>query len=146
MKYLFLMAFFLVGFGVSAQNLSDKEKLKAEIKNIENSFAKYLQKNGAAAAFYEFAAENAVIKRERDTLIVGREAIKKYYEKPSFEHASAVWEPDCIEVSGDGTMAYTYGKYEWTMTNEKDEKKTFSGVFHTVWLRMPDGKWKYVWD
>lgn len=140
------MTFFLAAFGVSGQNMPDKDKLKAEIKNIENSFAKYLQKNGAAAAFYEFAAENAVIKRERDTLIVGREAIKNYYENPSYKRAFAVWEPDFIEVSDDGTMAYTYGKYEWTMANEKGEKKTFSGVFHTVWRRMPDGKWKYVWD
>ena len=58
----------------------------------------------------------------------------------------ATWKPDFIDVSNDGTMSYTYGNYEWSMTDTLENTKISTGVFHTVWKKMLDGNWKYVWD
>lgn len=137
---------FLLISCLSNHRKTDKELLKKEIKQMENDFQKTLMREGTAHAFYTFAADDAVIKRENDTLIMGNDAIKKYYSKPIYKNAVAKWEPDYIDISEDGTLAYTYGKYSWDFTDSVGKVTTYKGVFHTVWKRMADGNWKYVWD
>lgn len=124
----------------------DKEVLKKEVKQTENDFQKTLAKDGTAIAFYTYADENAVINRGNDSLIHGREAIRNYYSKPTYKNAIAQWEPDFIDVSDDGTLAYTYGKYSWDFTDSLGKITTYKGIFHTVWKKTSDGTWKYVWD
>ena len=122
------------------------EVLKAEVTKAENDFKNLSQSKGIAAAFYAFADEDAVIKRENDSLIKGKENIKTYYSNPKFLKAGVTWKPDFIAVSDDGTLGYTYGKYVWTATDSLGNKKEFKGRFHTVWKKQKDGSWKYVWD
>ena len=130
----------------SCGNNKDYAESKNEIRQIEKDFQQLLVSEGAASAFYKFAADSAVIKRENDTLIFGKEEIKKYYSNPFYKNAIAVWEPDFIEISGDATLAYTFGKYQWTFTDSTGERSNYKGIFHTVWKKMPDGSWKFVWD
>ncbi|MFC7775354.1 YybH family protein [Flavobacterium sp. GCM10027622] len=131
---------------ISCNQRSNTEAVKEEIKNIEKAFNEHASTKGIAAAFYEFAAEDAVIKRENDTLIKGKEAIKNYYSNPKYSKASVTWKPDLVDVSEDATMAYTYGKFIWVATDSSGTKKEFKGIFHTVWKKQTDGDWKYVWD
>ncbi|MCF6129046.1 nuclear transport factor 2 family protein [Flavobacterium sp. AS60] len=122
------------------------EALKAEVAKAEDDFKNLSQSKGIAEAFYAYADENAVIKRENDSLIQGKENIKNYYSNPKFLKATVTWEPDFVDVSADGTLGYTYGKYVWTVIDSLGAKKDFKGRFHTVWKRQKDGSWKYVWD
>ncbi len=122
------------------------DQIKEEIRQAEKAFMDELNAKGAAAAFAGFAADDAVIKRDNDTLILGREGIRTFYSAPAYQNASATWAPDFIEVSADGSIAYTYGKYQWVISDSAGKQDTFRGVFHTVWKRMEDGTWKYVWD
>ncbi len=131
---------------LNCQQPYDKETLKNEILQTEKAFAQMTEEKGIAEAFYHYATENAVIKRENDTLIVGKNAIKAYYDKQGNENAVVDWAPDFIDVSEDGTMAYTYGKYLWKFKGEKGDTIEYKGVFHTVWKRQSDNSWKYVWD
>lgn len=135
-----------MSFTFSCSNVKNDAALKEEIRKAEKDFQQLLVAEGAASAFYKFASDSAVIKRENDTLIIGNEAIKKYYSNPFYKNAVAIWEPDYIGVSDDGTMAYTYGKYEWTFTDSTGKKENYNGIFHTVWKKMADGSWKFVWD
>lgn len=122
------------------------EAHKAEVFKAEDDFKNLSQSKGIAAAFYAFADDNAVIKREKDSLIKGKENIKTYYSNPKFLKAGVTWKPDFVAVSDDGTLGYTYGKYVWTATDSLGNKKEFKGRFHTVWKKQKDGSWKYVWD
>lgn len=124
---------------------SDKS-LKQEIYDSEKLFEKMCAEKGIAEAFYFFADDMAVIKRENDTLIIGKEQIKKYYNKEFYKTAKVNWAPDFIDVSKDGTLAYTYGKYLWVSKDENGNDVEYRGVFHTVWKRQKDNNWKYVWD
>jgi ketosteroid isomerase-like protein len=124
----------------------DKEKIKSEISLVEQNFQKDLVTSGVDFAFHKYAAENAVIKREKDTLVIGKQAIKIYYSNPIYKNAVAEWSPDFIDVSDDGTMAYTYGKYRWNFKDKQGKVTKYEGIFHTVWKRMADASWKYVWD
>ena len=130
----------------SCGNGKNYVETKNEIRQTEKDFQRLLISEGAASAFYKFASDSAVIKRKDDTLIFGNEAIKKYYSNPFYKNAVAIWEPDYIGISDDGTMAYTFGKYEWTFTDSTGKKTNYKGIFHTVWKKMLDGSWKFVWD
>ncbi len=131
---------------VSCQNTKDHVSLEKEIFQTEKSFEKMASEKGVAEAFYYYAAEDAVIKRENDTLIIGKKNIKTYYEKINDEKTTVSWTPEYINVSADGTMAYTYGKYLWKIKDEQGKIIEYKGVFHTVWKKQSDKSWKYVWD
>jgi len=130
----------------ACQKSIDKEEVKKEILQAEKDFETMASEKGIAQAFYYFADENAVIKRENDTLIIGKETIKIYYSKQDLKNATVNWTPDFIEVSDCGTLGYTYGKYVWKIKNTDGEVTEFKGVFHTVWKKQKDNSWKYVWD
>ncbi len=145
MKYQFLLFAIIVA---SCQTKSvDKDKLKKEIVKAEADFENLCKEESIAYGFWFFADSMAVIKRNNDSLIIGRAAIKHYYESdPLYSKANVTWSPDFIEVSESGDMAYTYGRYIWTSLDSSNKKVEYRGVFHTVWKRQSTGEWKYVWD
>jgi ketosteroid isomerase-like protein len=145
-SFLTLFGFLLLLSCVPKKAILLQDTLKNEVFKTEDDFRNFSQNQGITEAFYTFADDNAVIKRENDTLIHGKENIKKYYSNPKFKKASVTWKPDFVEVSKDGEMAFTYGKYIWTVTDSLGNKKDFKGIFHTVWKKQKDGSWKYVWD
>lgn len=124
----------------------DKTELKNDIFRTEKAFEKMVSEKGMAEAFYFFADDSAVIKRENDTLITGKENIRKYYEKRKTKNATLSWTPDFIDVSDCGTLGYSFGKYVWRSKDQNGNMIEHKGVFHTVWKRQPDKSWKYVWD
>jgi ketosteroid isomerase-like protein len=130
----------------SNESKPDNENAKQEIEKAEKDFAQMAADKGIAEAFYFFADSNATIKRQNDTLIHGKEAIKIFYSAPFYQKATVKWSPDFVGASIDGDIGYTYGKYVWSSTDPEGKPITFNGVFHTVWKKQPDGSWKYVWD
>jgi len=136
----------LLIFITACEKPVNKERIKQEVFQTEKSFEKMCADQGMQEAFYFFSSDSAVIKRQNDTLIVGKEHIKNYYSNPAFKMAKVTWTPDFIDVSESGDMAYSYGKYLWVIWNAEGDTAEFEGVFQTIWKRQPDGKWKYVWD
>jgi len=136
----------VVLMNASCHTTQNKETIKEEIFRTEKAFEKIALEKGVPQAFYYFAAEKAVIKRQKDTLIIGKENIKTYYEKNTSKNATVNWTPDFIEVSDCGTLAYTYGKYSWKIKDKNGAVVEYKGIFHTVWKKQGDHKWKYVWD
>jgi ketosteroid isomerase-like protein len=140
----------LVFYGIfmlySCNNKKDNKtlnELKEEIVKTENDFAATAKSAGIDEAFYSYADEKAVIRRGNDSLISGKENIRKFYQNPRYKNFDLSWTPDFVDVSEDGTLGYTYGKYFLKITGDTTEYK---GVFHTVWKRQADGTWKFVWD
>jgi ketosteroid isomerase-like protein len=125
---------------------ANPEALRQEIFKVEDDFKNMAQTKGIQEAFYAFADSNAVMKRDNDSLIKGKEAVKEFFADKKYKTATVNWKPEFVDVSADGTLAYTYGKYVWTTTDSLGNKKDFKGRFHTVWKRQKDGSWKFVWD
>lgn len=138
-----LLSFLL---GCSSDEKGDTQKAKQEIEKAEKDFAQMAADKGIAEAFYSFAADDATIKRKNDSLIHGKESIKNFYSAPFYKTASVKWAPDFVEVSTQGDLGYTYGKYVWETKDSTGKVETFNGIFHTVWKKQADGSWKYVWD
>jgi ketosteroid isomerase-like protein len=120
--------------------------VKLQIIKTEKDFEKLVAEKGLAEGFYQFADSNAVIKRENDTLIIGKDNIKSYYSNPKYQDKTVTWSPDAVIVSDAGDMASSYGKYVWISKDSSGKEQISKGIFHTVWKKQKDGSWKYIWD
>jgi ketosteroid isomerase-like protein len=118
---------------------------RIEILQTEKAFEKMVSEKGMAEAFYYFADENAVIRRGNDSLIIGKENIRYYYDKNTRPNAKLSWTPDFIGVSDCGTLGYTYGKFVFSIQDTSGKTIDQSGIFHTVWKKQ-NKEWRYVWD
>lgn len=123
-----------------------RQKSIEEIQIAERDFQKMTIEKSIQEAFWFYADSNAVMKRERDTLVHGKEAIRNYYSQPVYKGATVIWLPDFTDASTNGDFGYTYGKYTWRIKDSTGKLTEMKGVFHTVWKRQADGSWKYVWD
>ena len=140
--------FFIVMTGlllVSCKHSVNKDVAQKEIFQTEKAFEKMVSEKGMAEAFYYFADQNAAIRRGNDSLIIGRENIRRYYEINTNPNAKVSWTPDFIDVSDCGTLGYTYGRYLYTIRDSTGKTSENKGIFHTVWKKQNNG-WRYVWD
>lgn len=102
------------------------------------------QLDGVQKAFVHFAADSAAVHR-KGLILNGKEAIRKEYA--SFPKDDKLeWSPDFADVSASGDLGYTYGKYTYTSVDSLGHVTKSDGIFHTVWKRQSDGKWRFVWD
>ena len=124
----------------------DKTEAIAQISDTESRFEAMAAEKGMAEAFSFFADTGATIKRQNDSLIHGKEGIRKFYSADFYKTASVKWAPDYVDVSSDATMGYTYGKYVWTSKDTAGKPIEYRGIVHTVWKKQKDGEWRYVWD
>lgn len=133
---------------IACSNVSGglREKSRTEIAAAEKDFAKMAEEKGIAEAFAFFADSNAVIKRQHDTLIHGKENIRSFYSADFFKNATVKWSPDFVDAAESGDIGYTYGKYTWQSKDSTGKTNESHGIFHTVWKKQSDGSWKYVWD
>ncbi len=122
-----------------------QENAKKQILQTERDFNDMVATKGIAEAFAFYADENAAIQR-RDTVIRGKEAIRKNYMNWRYTNVVLTWKPDFVEVSSCGDLGYTYGKYLFSAMDSTGQVIHDSGIFHTVWKRQGDGTWRYVWD
>lgn len=134
----------------ACNTISDVDSIaiwKKEIVNTENEFAKMAQEEGISKAFLSYAAKDAVLMRNNN-LIIGKDAIKEHLNAGGTNsgQVSLTWKPDFVDVSESGDLGYTYGKYNYMAIDSLGKKTTANGVFHTVWKRQEDGKWRFVWD
>lgn len=143
--WIFLVAINILSCQSEKKEIS-LEKTKAEIMEAEKAFAAMAADKGIAEAFWFYADSNATIKRQNDSLIHGKEGIKNFYSTDFYKNATVKWLPDFIDVSADGNLGYTYGKYVWQSKDTSGKPREFKGIFHTVWKKQPDGQWRYVWD
>ena len=121
------------------------DKSKAEIVATEKAFAGMAKKEGVAAAFTYYAAENAAI-NYNDKLIKGRSSIKAHYSDKKYKDVTLEWAPDFVDASASGDLGYTYGNYTFIRKDSTGKTETFKGIFHTVWKKQTDGTWRFVWD
>ena len=130
---------------VSCKYSVNRDVVQNEILQTEKAFEKMASEKGLAEAFYFFADDNAVILRGNDSLIKGKESIKHYYTTNANPNTTLSWTPDHIYVSDCGKLAYTYGKFIYSVRDSAGKMIESTGVFHTVWKKQDD-HWKYVWD
>ncbi len=127
-------------------NHMTESSLKQDIINTEKDFEKMANEEGIAEAFHHYADSNAVIQRNNQ-IIKGKSNIYHSIKTNEiYNQATLKWTPDFVDVSTDGTLAYTYGNYIFEYYDKDSIRQTSTGIFHTVWKRQEDNSWRFVWD
>ena len=121
------------------------EEWKAEIVKAETDFARMAKEKGMSAAFLHYSAEDAVLSRN-NTIVKGKAEMAQYFDNQTLKDINLEWVPDFVDVSASGDMAYTYGKFTFSAIDTSGTPLNAKGIFHTVWKRQANGKWKFVWD
>lgn len=123
----------------------NREQFKKEILQTEKDFEKMAAEKGIKEAFLFYASDSVAINRF-NLIYKGKKQVTLYFDYVKMNNARLQWTPDYVDVSSSGDMAYTYGKYTYTHNDSTGKEIVNKGVFHTVWKKQKDGKWKFVWD
>lgn len=134
----FLAAVSLLG-SCSNPNLSELEK---EVSDTDRAFSHYSAEQGMQAAFLEFAAPDVVLIKPNMYPLVGHEKLKEHYMGRSDFSFVLTWEPQFAKVAKSGELGYTYGY--WKLTDKQNTDEFSVGTYATVWVKQPDGRWKFV--
>ncbi len=121
------------------------EQFKSEILAAETAFAQLVKEKGMKVGFLTYAAEEAVLQRG-GKLFRGKKAIEAFFDQQTLTNIQLEWQPDFVDVSTSGDLAYTYGQYSLQAVDQSGQEVKSEGVFHTVWKRQASGEWRYVWD
>jgi ketosteroid isomerase-like protein len=60
--------------------------------------------------------------------------------------SSLRWAPDLADVSGDGTLGYTWGRWTLTVRDSSGSHQAGQGRYLTIWRKQADGSWKVEGD
>ncbi len=144
--FVFTIGTMILSFSCSQQPTEEQlDNWKEEVRMTEKAFNDMAQEKGLVEAFEYYAAEDGVLRRNKK-IVKGKAAIRTWYEADMRPGDTLTWVPSFIDVSQSGDMAYTYGDYFFSYPDTLGNKKTSTGIFHTVWKRQADGEWRYVWD
>jgi ketosteroid isomerase-like protein len=125
---------------------ADPESLVREIQDVEKEFNEAVASEGVNKGFLAFAAENAIIKRGENVAIGHDEILSKFFSSDD-SNVRLTWAPDRIEVARSGDLAYSFGKYVYTLADSiGNPGEPSTGYFCTIWKRQDDGSWKFVFD
>jgi len=92
-------------------------------------------------------ADNAFLMQEGQPPLQGKQAIRQMVEEsfriPGF---SISWQPQSVEVSDNGDMAYLIENAQVSFTDSTGKAITIHNKAVTIWRKQSDGSWKNVVD
>ncbi len=126
---------------------------KEDVVAADKAFSALSVEQGSNAAFLAYLADDGrLFGTGNEAPIIGKaEAIKRFSDPntgngdPKMNVLS--WVPDHVDVSADGTLAWTDGK--WTFNGGPDAKGNpvhLTGHYMTVWKKDAAGAWKVTGD
>src|SRR5947209_7636337 len=134
MKILFPVALILLTYSIGCAQ-GDLQKLV----DTEHSFARAAAEKGTKSAFLEYLTDDAVV-------FVPDQTNGKAFWTARGDSASVLsWDPNYADISANGIFGYTTGNWEFRTKGKTDTPSAF-GDFVTVWVRQPNGKYKWVVD
>jgi len=126
-----------------------KPDIKAEgekVMQTSRDWAK-VTATGDVEKIVNYWTDDAVLMEPGRPTLSGKKEIRQMVEGsfkiPGFK---ITWEPQSVQVSSDGDMAYLIEKTQVTMNDSTGKANTqhYNGV--TVWRKQPDGSWKDAVD
>jgi ketosteroid isomerase-like protein len=133
---------------------ADPDGLRAGLAGAEQSFCAEVAKVGIADAFIAnmaddcFLADNLSLTRAEYSAAVQKARAKAGadYKPGPNPNVHLTWAPIKVDVSADGTLGYTWGRYDFTSRGKDGKVDSSTGIYLTIWKRQPDGMWKFVYD
>ncbi len=92
-------------------------------------------------------ADNAVVMSAGQPVLNGKQAIRQMveesYKMPGFRIS---WQPQSVEVSESGDMAYLIGNSQISFADSTGNPITIHNKAVEIWRKQADGSWKNVVD
>ncbi len=92
-------------------------------------------------------ADDAFVMQAGQPPLKGKQAIRQMVEEsfkiPGF---SISWQPQSVEVSDNGDMAYMIENAQVSFTDSTGKTITINNNGVSIWRKQPDGTWKNVVD
>ena len=110
----------------------------------DSDFSRRSAEKGAAPAFYDFMAPEAVSLTAGEPPVRGREAIRDGLA--GLAPGALTWRPLAADASCSGDLGYTWGTYEFRGAGPDGQPKVGYGKYMTVWKKQADGTFKAVLD
>lgn len=120
-----------------------KKPVTGILMQTDRDFSDMSVKEGMFKAFLFYIAEDGVMLRNNSFPAKGKETLAKRFEGKTDTTFILSWEPLYEKISGSGDLGYTYGLHTNT---DKQTGEITRGTYVTVWLKQPDGSWKFVLD
>lgn len=116
----------------------DLAALRRQVEDTERTFARSMAERDHEA-FVRHLSEHALFYAP-NRVLRGRAEVAAAW-KPFFEGPQAPfsWEPDQVEVLGDGSLAHSSGPV-------RDPAGKLVGRFNSVWRQEAPGVWRIVFD
>ncbi len=145
MKQLFriiLFAFFIVFISCDGSILNkDKEEDTLSSSEVlikaDKDFSTMSSERGMKAALMHYMAKEGVLLRPNEKPLVGADAIE-YISQVNDSGYKVSWHPQKADISGDGTLGYTYGIYEVSV-----QDTIIKGTYINVWKKQ-NGQWRFM--
>jgi hypothetical protein len=148
-----LIAFLLIA-GVPCARADEHDRLCAELAKAERGFCDDAAKLGIDEAFLAHMADECFIPYNFGLTRAEYEARVKAQRAKGGDGARGgpdpnvqlVWAPSKVDVSADGTLGYTWGRYDYSEKGKDGKVATSTGIYLTIWKRRPGAEWKFVYD
>lgn len=122
-------------FSISSYAQNDVQTLV----ETEHAFAQFALDNSTKDAFLKFVANDGVL------FLPDKVSGREYWNARAASTGLLSWAPNYADISANEILGYTTGNWEYRPKG-KDDTPTAFGDFITIWLRQPDGKYKFVVD
>jgi ketosteroid isomerase-like protein len=116
-----------------------------QMRSADSAFAALSVARGAAPAFYQYAAPQAIALGSGKDFVIGPEAIRDDQAAGAVAGQTLDWKPVAGGAGASGDLGWTVGEFRFTAPQE-GKTLTVAGKYLTIWRRMPDGSWRYVAD
>ena len=107
-------------------------------------------KTGAAKnidGWVSFYADGAAVLPPNEPISTDKAAIRRSVAGLlTLPGISLTWQATKVEVAKSGELAYLYGTYAMTMSDDKGQPVNDKGKILEIWKKQSDGKWKCVVD
>jgi ketosteroid isomerase-like protein len=132
------LALFLAACTATPDLAHERETLLAADRAFDSTVAI----TGLEAWVAAFSDSGRQVDRYGD-LLVGPAAIRDHMRGLLTDTARALrWSPDHAEVSADGTLGYTWGRWTMTIRDTLGSRQVGQGRYLTVWRKQANGEWK----
>jgi len=139
MLFVFIINLFFI---LSCSNAA-KSSASGVLLQTDRDFSTMSEKEGMFKAFLFYIAEDAVILRDNSLPAKGRANLQDRFAGKTDTTFVLTWEPLYEKISESGELGYTYGLHTNT---DKITGEVTKGTYVTMWLKQPDGSWKFVLD
>jgi len=134
MKVLIILATLLICFSSSTAQ-TDLQKMV----DAEHAFAQLAANGDTRTAFLSYMTSDAVV------FVPEQTNAKAFWDVKVPNQSLLSWAPNFADISSNGILGYTTGNWDFRAKGKDDTPSAF-GEFITLWLRQPDGKYKWVID